>query len=75
MKLSGKKVIEKFKALLAIFKKGETPSETIYQQQDRYVVNHEFMEKAGWVSPQYTVSKSVTLDRQLLVNNRCVTAW
>ena len=37
-----------------------------------YVITQEEKEKAGWVSPAYTQSKSIKLNLNVLADNRCV---
>jgi non-specific protein-tyrosine kinase len=65
-------VIEKCKTLITRFRKGQGTTETVPQDQNRYFVTQEDKEKAGWVSPLYSVSRSISLNSQTLADNRCV---
>jgi len=71
-----KKVAEKLKGLfedvLKKFKKTEYVREYPLVTNMKQDFSQEDKEKAGWVSPAYTKSRTVKLDMNTLADNRCV---
>ena len=65
-------MVGKLKGLLKRFKKSEETTKRIDRKEDVYVFTQEDKIKAGFATPAYTQSKHISLDRQLLADNRCV---
>jgi len=61
----------KFMKLISRFGKKPSDVPTI-SLREKHVTLHDTKDKAGWLSPDYSRSRAVVLDPNVLANNRCV---